>query len=110
MVWPTRQRYIDDVVYYDVLDGHGIGKEPLAERKLYRYLKSQHIDWLADADFEGRLGVGEFFGTVTEWDQYEVVWRDSRSIDWHEREGRRRWAVIQLHLRSAEKETSGGEP
>lgn len=89
--------YVEEVVYYDVIDQQGLGSQPLSNRVLYRYLQSHGIGWLADADFEANLGAEPFFRAIPAQD-YEVIWLGTQSIDWHEPEGPRRWAVVKLAL------------
>jgi hypothetical protein len=62
---------------------------------VWQYIQHMGIRYLADSEFESRLGTHDFFRSIPS-DHYTIIYRGSQMIDWHEPEGRRVFTIIHL--------------
>lgn len=65
------------------------------DNQLWEYVKSQEISYVADADFETNIGQDSFFKSIPPAN-YEVIYWGKSPMDWGEKEGVRRFAILEL--------------
>ena len=77
------------------IGGVPYGRSLSPQNTLWDYMQKTNIHYLADSEFESKLENAPFFACVP-LGHYKVLYRGNERIDWHEKNGIRRFTIVEL--------------